>query len=63
MAQGKVKFFNKEKGFGFITIDNGSEVFVHVTGLVDEIAENDTVEFEISQGKKGPTATNVRLAQ
>ncbi|GAA3951866.1 cold-shock protein [Pedobacter ginsengiterrae] len=62
MAQGKVKFFNKEKGFGFITIDNGSEVFVHVTGLVDEIAENDTVEFEISQGKKGPTATNVRLA-
>lgn len=61
MAQGKVKFFNKEKGFGFITIDNGTEVFVHVTGLVDEIAENDTVEFEISQGKKGPTATNVRL--
>jgi CspA family cold shock protein len=62
MKQGKVKFFNLTKGFGFIT-DNatGEEFFVHVSGLKDEIRENDLVEFEVSQGKKGANAVNVKL--
>ncbi|CAH0995945.1 Cold shock-like protein [Emticicia aquatica] len=62
MKQGKVKFFNLTKGFGFIT-DNatGEEFFVHVSGLKDEIRENDSVEFEVQQGKKGANAVNVKL--
>lgn len=63
MKEGKVKFFNESKGFGFITPDDGSEdVFVHVTGLIDEITENDKVEYEVQQGKKGLNAVNVKLA-
>ena len=63
MESGIVKFFNETKGFGFIKV-NGSnqEVFVHVTGLQDKIRENDAVTFEITQGKKGPNAVNVKLA-
>lgn len=59
---GKVKFFSETKGFGFL-IENqtGNEVFVHATGLIDEIKENDEVEYEVAQGKKGPNATNVRV--
>ena len=62
MSTGKVKFFNEAKGFGFI-VDSESkkEVFVHASGLVDKVRENDEVEFEITQGKKGPNAVNVRL--
>jgi CspA family cold shock protein len=54
--QGTVKFYNESKGFGFIITEDGEEVFVHVTGLVDKISQNDRVEFEIAQGKKGPNA-------
>lgn len=64
MAKGKVKFFNETKGFGFI-LDNetGKEVFVHVSGLVDKVRENETVEFDVEEGKKGPNAVNVKLVE
>jgi CspA family cold shock protein len=59
--QGTVKFFNKEKGFGFIRVANSSEdIFVHSSGLIDQIRENDKVEFEQERGKKGMTAVKVR---
>ena len=62
MNQGKVKFFNQAKGFGFIK-DNESEneYFVHATGLIDEIREDDEVEFELTEGKKGLNAINVKV--
>ena len=61
MATGTVKFFNNAKGFGFIKVDNSNqEVFVHANDISEEIAENDAVEFEIQQGKKGPNAVNVK---
>jgi len=61
--QGTVKFFNESKGFGFIVpSDGGSEVFVHVSGLIDQIRENDTVTFEIQDGRKGPNAVNVKVS-
>ena len=62
MNKGTVKFFNDAKGFGFI-VEEGSnqEHFVHVSGLIDEIRENDTVEFELQEGKKGLNAVNVRV--
>ncbi len=60
MQEGTVKFFNESKGFGFITQNNGEEIFVHVTGLVDRVRENDEVTFDIEKGKKGLNATNVR---
>lgn len=63
MKNGKVKFFNNTKGFGFILDEeSGQEIFVHVSGVKDEIRENDSVTYEIEQGKKGPNAVNVRLA-
>jgi cold shock protein len=63
MASGKVKFFNGAKGFGFITDDATSkDVFVHMSGIKDQIREGDAVTFDIEQGQKGPTATNVRLS-
>lgn len=62
MEKGTVKFFNETKGFGFIKTENGNEVFVHVSGLVDKIRENDNVTFDVSEGKKGPNAVNVKLA-
>jgi CspA family cold shock protein len=63
MYKGTVKFFNNTKGFGFI-IESGSgqEIFVHVSGLVDEIRQGDTVTFDTQRGKKGMNAVNVRLA-
>lgn len=58
---GKVKFFKEEKGFGFITPQGGGkDVFVHITGCTEEIRENDEVEFETEEGKKGINAINVR---
>ncbi|MDG1913511.1 MAG: cold shock domain-containing protein [Crocinitomix sp.] len=62
MNKGTVKFFNDAKGFGFI-VEEGSnqEHFVHVSGLIDEIRENDTVEFELQEGKKGLNAVNVKV--
>ncbi|MFB9862004.1 cold shock domain-containing protein [Rufibacter immobilis] len=63
MNNGKVKFFNTEKGFGFIKDTNSNqEYFVHVSGLVDEIRENDEVTFDLKEGKKGLNAINVKLA-
>jgi CspA family cold shock protein len=63
MATGTVKFFNETKGFGFITPDQGGkEVFVHVSGLQDEIREGDSVSYEVEDGKKGPSAVNVKIA-
>lgn len=62
MSNGTVKFFNESKGFGFI-IEDGSnkEYFVHHSGLIDEIREGDKVEFELTEGKKGMNAINVRV--
>ncbi len=62
MEKGTVKFFNDAKGFGFIKSESGKEVFVHSSGLVDKIRENDNVTFDITEGKKGPSAVNVKLA-
>ena len=61
-TQGTVKFFNSEKGFGFIKHDDSNkETFVHVSGLIDEIKENDKVEFDLQNGQKGMNAVNVKL--
>lgn len=58
--QGTVKFFNQEKGFGFIRHDQSEqETFVHVSGLKQEVSEGDKVEFEIQDGRKGPVAVEV----
>jgi len=62
MRTGTVKFFNTEKGFGFIQDENGQEIFVHVSGLTENIRENDKVKYETAQGKKGLNAVNVSLA-
>ncbi|MBW6480552.1 MAG: cold shock domain-containing protein [Bacteroidales bacterium] len=63
MNNGIVKFFNETKGYGFIKEDDSNnEYFVHATGLVDEIRENDEVTFELQEGKKGLNAVNVKLA-
>jgi cold shock protein len=62
MSTGKVKFFNQQKGFGFILDDEtGKDVFVHATGIVDKIKDDDEVEFEIVDDKRGPKAVNVKL--
>jgi len=62
MKTGTVKFFNESKGFGFVIEDSSkTEYFVHVSGLIDEIKEDDTVEFELKEGKKGLNAVNVRV--
>ena len=64
MNKGTVKFFNESKGYGFIKdTETEKEYFVHVSGLIDEINENDEVTFEITEGKKGLNAVNVKLAQ
>ncbi len=65
MANGKVKWFNNAKGYGFIEQDGGSDVFVHYSAIQGSgyrsLEEGQQVEFEISQGPKGPQAANVRL--
>lgn len=63
MSTGKVKFFNESKGFGFIVDDETEkEYFVHISGLIDEVHENEAVTFELKDGKKGLNAVNVKLA-
>jgi CspA family cold shock protein len=63
MNNGTVKFFNDLKGFGFIKeLDSDQEYFVHVSGLVSEIRENDEVTFDLQEGRKGLNAVNVKLA-
>jgi cold shock protein len=60
--EGTVKFFNEAKGFGFIKPSNSSEdIFVHSSGLIDEIRENDKVQYEEERGKKGMNAVNVTV--
>lgn len=63
MQTGTVKFFNDSKGFGFIKdSQSNEEIFVHISGLIDDIREDDEVTFETAQGKKGLNAVNVKLA-
>lgn len=61
MTKGTVKFFNETKGFGFIQDENGEELFVHVTGLKEQIRDRDNVQFTVQEGKRGPQAVNVSL--
>ena len=66
MATGKVKWFNEKKGYGFITADDGKDVFVHYSAIAGEkgfktLKEGDEVEFEITQGQKGPQAVDVEV--
>ncbi|MBM7790410.1 cold-shock protein [Tenggerimyces flavus] len=64
MAQGTVKWFNADKGFGFISVDGGQDVFVHYSAIQSDgyrsLDEDQRVEFEVVQGPKGPQAENVR---
>lgn len=66
MVQGKVKWFNAEKGFGFIEQEAGEDVFVHFSAIQSEgfksLDEGQSVTFEIEQGQRGPQATNVQKA-
>jgi len=62
MKEGKVKFFNESKGYGFIKdVESDEEYFVHVSGLIDKIKEDDDVTFELTEGRKGLNAVNVKL--
>ena len=65
MAQGSVKWFNNEKGYGFIAVDGGQDVFVHYSAIQSDgyrsLEEAQRVEFEVAQGPKGPQADNVRV--
>ena len=63
MNSGTVKFFNETKGYGFIKEDEtDNEYFVHVSGVIDKIIENDKVTFDLEEGRKGLNAVNVKLA-
>jgi len=62
MSTGTVKFFNTTKGFGFITQDEGEDLFFHISELQgDEANDGDKVEYEVGEGRKGPCAVNVRV--
>ncbi len=62
MKEGTVKFFNETKGFGFIKdAESDNEYFVHISGLIDKIKNDDQVTFELKEGKKGMNAVNVKL--
>lgn len=63
MNTGTVKFFNDAKGFGFISNENGQDIFVHATGLNDEIRENDVVTYDTENGRNGINAVNVSIAK
>ena len=61
MQEGTVKFFNETKGFGFIKPENGEDIFVHASGLIDQVRENDRVQFDVQDGRKGLNAINVKV--
>ena len=62
MSEGTVKIFNESKGYGFIQPSSGEkDIFVHVSGLQDDIRENDKVSYEVENGRKGLNAVNVRV--
>ena len=62
MKSGTVKFFNEAKGFGFIKPSDSSEdIFVHSSGLIDQVRENDKVQYDVEKGRKGMNAVNVKL--
>lgn len=62
MNKGIVKFYNESKGFGFITEEGTEkEYFIHVSGLINKIKDNDEVTFDLEQGKKGINAVNVKI--
>jgi CspA family cold shock protein len=67
MARGQVKWFSEKKGYGFITQEDGNDVFVHYSAIGTEgfktLREGDEVEFEVSQGEKGLQATNVKVVE
>jgi CspA family cold shock protein len=60
MENGKVKWFDPVKGFGFIQRENGKDLFVHKNEVDDEITEGDSVEYEVGEGRKGPCAIKVK---
>lgn len=65
MKTGKVKWFNIQKGYGFILTEDGKDLFVHfkdVQGGINGIKDNDTVTYEVGEGRKGPQAVNVKKA-
>jgi len=63
MKQGKIKFFNESKGYGFVIDDEDSkEYFLHISGLIDEVKEGDAVTFDLKEGKKGLNAVDVKQA-
>lgn len=60
MKTGKIKFFNSSKGYGFITGDDGEDIFVHVSGLSEPVKDGEAVEYSLRPGKKGLVAVDVK---
>ena len=58
--RGKVKFYDKQKGYGFITVPEGKDVFVHYTNTLDKIVTDDEVDFSVIEGERGPKAIDVK---
>jgi|TARA_Y100000310_G_C20699139_1_gene828041 cold shock protein len=63
--EGRVKFFNDTKGFGFVVADDGNEYFIHISGVAEGVTlrENDHVSFDVVEGDRGPKAENVALIE